>query len=722
MRVAIVHYHLDPGGVRSVIEITSLALTKARVHHLIFSGSKGPSQLPTYQIDGLGYQSSAGQITAKQVVTTMKAAAVRLLGGTPDVWHFHNHSLGKNPLIPLVVDYLVKQREPLLLHLHDLAENGRPQNYNLIKDFSNLYPYSSRIRYAFLNSRDREIFVKAGLPPTCAELLENPISAKHVISIPCNDRSKIVFAPIRGIRRKNLGELILLSALAPSGTHFAVSRAPQNLDALLVHHHWQKFAIQYRLPITFNVVDRCAPSGESDTSFKSWMEHCSHLVSTSVEEGFGLTFLEAIALGKPLFGRNLPHITADQMHRDITFGSLYDRILIPIEWININDLKVFLRATVDRSSQRYQYPLTRSYADDIFQLMTCDHLIDFGNLPEIFQQQVIEKITEKDYRKTPLAEIGKCRMPLETWLLEALLETLPFSTPEKLKRYSKDASVRRLKHIYQDLIDSSSREPSYLVPATILKSHLKPERFHFLMSMPPPLTSPVNYRAVIFDIYGTLLLAPFGGIKKDLLADPILKKTIEAAGFIPPDFPSSDLHAAVIRYHAESTMDFPEVDLRQLWKEILSLSSDQNIDKLVIALENVWHPSSLLTGAKQAVEKLARKSISLGLLSNAQSNTLTSLGDIAGLFASDLTILSYEHGIAKPSQKLFEMMRDRLLDQKISPGETLFIGNDPLHDILPAASVGFSTALFIGHPDSFRSGICHPDHLLESWAELDTLF
>ena len=53
--------------------------------------------------------------------------------------------------------------------------------------------------------------------------------------------------------------------------------------------------------------------------------------------------------------------------------------------------------------------------------------------------------------------------------------------------------------------------------------------------------------------------------------------------------------------------------------------------------------------AEQAIGILARSGLSLGLLSNAQSNTLSDLGGISDLFSPELTILSYQHGIAKPS-------------------------------------------------------------------------
>ena len=121
------------------------------------------------------------------------------------------------------------------------------------------------------------------------------------------------------------------------------------------------------------------------------------------------------------------------------------------------------------------------------------------------------------------------------------------------------------------------------------------------------------------------------------------------------------------------------------------------------------------------IRRLAASGITLGLLSNAQSNTLSSLGGIADLFAPELTILSYQHGLAKPSAELFEILTDRLAGRGILPGEALFIGNDPLRDIVPAAAHGFKTALFTGHPDSIRPGACKHDFEIRRWSELTVL-
>ncbi|HEX7261446.1 MAG TPA: hypothetical protein VF258_06490, partial [Luteolibacter sp.] len=124
MRVAIVHYHLDPGGVTRVIEAASRALGAAGIEHVILVGggdeARMPEEFPVRRIAGLGYLTAPGDLTAEKLADTMIATATEALGGAPDVWHFHNHSLGKNRLLPDVVARLADAGERLVLQIHDL--------------------------------------------------------------------------------------------------------------------------------------------------------------------------------------------------------------------------------------------------------------------------------------------------------------------------------------------------------------------------------------------------------------------------------------------------------------------------------------------------------------------------------------------------------------------------------------------------------------------------
>jgi len=467
------------------------------------------------------------------------------------------------------------------------------------------------------------------------------------------------------------------------------------------------------------VVDHFTPSTGASACFESWVSHSSHFITTSVSEGFGLPFLEAVACEKPLVGRNLPHLAADHRTHGIVAGDLYDQLLIPAHWIDLTILRDHLNITLERNYRHYGRRLSKSSAAATFDALVHNGQIDFGNLPEALQQGVIERVADPTSKKIPLVSSEGFIEPAADWLAAAISNRDPSATPDQLAPYTLEIHQKHLLDLYSSLRDQPPVPVRFLSPEKILTAFLTNESFHFLCSSTSSISAaPVPYRAVIFDIYGTLLNAPAGGIKPDPAADPVLREILRGFGHEPPDSPSSALHHAVLRHHAAAGVPFPEIDLRVLWRDVLSLEPGTDITDLVRETEAAWHPARPMPGAERFIQQLARSGMSLGLLSNAQCNTLPSLGGISDLFAPELTILSYQQGIAKPSPELFQILTDRLAGRGITPGESLFIGNDPLHDIAAAAAQGFKTALFTGHSDSLRPGDCKPDITFTRWEEL----
>ncbi len=705
MKAAIVHYHLGHGGVSEVISASSRLLTGAGIPHVILADSSPddpPPGLPLHIVRELGYGDSGGNV--EDLLERLRES-----GGAPDLWHFHNHSLGKNPLIPELVARLAARNERLLLHIHDLAEDGRPENATCLAGCRALYPLGPRVHYVFLNSRDRSRFIAAGLPESRAHLLPNPIELRPCP--PAAAAAPLLLYPVRGIRRKNLGELLLLTALAPAGTRAAITRAPLNPESKKFHDAWRRFSEEMELPVGFDVVDRLAPEPGGATSYEAWLARATHLVTTSVSEGFGMVFPESIARGKPLLGRDLPHLTIDHYAHGIRAGRLYDRLLVPREWIDSEILSRCQREAMQASWSAWGLRAPTA--------ALASGPVDFANLPEFLQQRVIQKLLEPGMKLPPLVETGGRTFPAAEWLEETLAKRQPTATPAQLAPYAPAIYQKKLTGIYRQLMAEPAADVTTLDPVKILNAYLSPESFHFLSSPAAARrTTPdfSSFRALVFDVYGTLLSAPSGGVKPDPAADPALREILIRHGHAPPDSPSTALHAAVRRHHAAAGVRHPEVDLRELWREVLSLPPETDTTALVLEIETAWHPAQLMPGALETLHALSAGGIPLGLLSNAQCNTLPSLGAAAALFAPDLTILSYQHGIAKPSPALFDLLAERLATRGIAPAGTLYIGNDPLHDIEPAAARGFRTALFTGHPDSHRHGFCLPDFEIRDWS------
>lgn len=711
MNVAVVHYHLHDGGVAEVIRRMRPAMAGQGIRQGVFTGGEGPREDWHCAVDGLGYGSPP--VTAQELLDRLCTAARGEFGGLPDVWHFHNHSLGKNPRVPQIVDLLAQAGARLLLHIHDLAEDGRPGNACHLADCPRRYPAGPRIRYGFLNRRDRERFIAAGLRPEHAVLLRNPVTPLPLCASPVG--CPLLLSPVRGIRRKNLGELLVLSVLVPSGSRLAVTREPRDGGARVIHETWRQFAAELSLAVDFNVVDRIAPAADAGCSFDDWLTHSTHIVSTSVVEGFGLPYLEAVAWGRPLLGRSLPHLMADHAAEGIRHCRLYGGLMVPADWID----REILEPIIERGITDTHAAWGRKPPDDVPDRVCHDECFDFACLPEVLQRQVIRRAMAPGEAagimvRTATGLHGACE-----WLASALADRAPDASPADLAPWSLEHCGSQLAAIYQELCSETAVETGALDAARILESGLDRRNFHVLTA---PVGNPaLRFRAVVFDIYGTLLDAAAGGVKPDPAADPVLREWLAGQGHIPPDSPSGVLHQAVLRHHAASPVPHPEVDLRVMWREVLGLSADYDTTALVIGIENLWHPAQWMPGACKAIRRLLAAGMPLGLLSNAQCNTLDSLGPLAGCFEPDLTVLSYRHGISKPSLEIFALLCDRLQARGIAPAEALFIGNDPLHDIVPAAMAGLRTALFVGHPGSLRPGSCDPDFVIREWSDLGAI-
>ena len=111
---------------------------------------------------------------------------------------------------------------------------------------------------------------------------------------------------------------------------------------------------------------------------------------------------------------------------------------------------------------------------------------------------------------------------------------------------------------------------------------------------------------------------------------------------------------------------------------------------------------------KETLDACRNHRLLMGIISNAQfytpylfewflNNPIPDLG-----FHSDLVLLSYEFGCAKPSPLLFNKAAKSLKAMSIPRKAVLFVGNDMLNDMYPAKQTGFKTALFAGDKRSLR--------------------
>ena len=482
MRIAIIHYHLRPGGVTRVIENTLASLAEKEMQIAVLaeecSGLADKWRRHCVAIPSLRYQTGKRRIHPRQLEKTLRAEAVRKLGKAPDLWHVHNHHLGKNTSLTAVIASFARVGEKLLLHIHDFPEDGRAENYQTLRDDLGgedaliycLYPTGTHILYGTLNQRDYRVLSAADLPKQQLRWLPNPVTAMETIPskrpLPGLPFESLVLYPTRAIRRKNIGELLLWAALAPSGQGMVCTLAPDNPVAKPRYDRWVARVKQWALPVEFELGSR------RNVSFQELAVAADQWITTSVAEGFGLAFLEPWTFGRPVVGRNLPAITGDFAAAGMDFSHLYDQLKVPLAWLNVNAIREELTAAMRQVYKRYALQPEPSFAERALASMTDGEFVDFGRLSETQQERVIEKA-----RQSPLSaqEIHPNQ------LASALSPALVHRNREIVRRqFSLETYGEKLIDCYQDLAETTPNRIDWVNSRKILEQFLNPNQFCLL--------------------------------------------------------------------------------------------------------------------------------------------------------------------------------------------------------------------------------------------------
>jgi hypothetical protein len=463
VRIAILHYHLDAGGVNRIIDLSARALTEAGHEVAVLAG--GPPHARSLLdrrrvgvVPGLNYATGCGDLPS--LAASLDGEARRILGGDPDLWHFHNHSLGKNPAVPMLAARWAREGRALVLQIHDFAEQDRPGNYRLLRDaaggeglHSFLYPSHSRVRYAVLTSHDAAIIDRAG-PSSRATVLPNPVEPLPVES-PLDpagiDATGYLVYPTRAIPRKNLGEAILWSALLPEGEKLLITLAPDHPAHRAEHDAWVEFARRHRLPVLFDTVTRLKrPLGDFISGARA-------AITTSIGEGFGMAYLEPWLLGTPVVGRDLPKVTGDFAASGMRFDWLYPGI--PVALTEAESLQYERLELESRRERARAYGLTGT---DVGNGMPPRGIADFGFLPPALQRVLLERW---------FSGSGAVLEPPELQVARAA-STLDSQRRNLAGSFSLDAYAARLEHLYRQAVESDSsveEGSSFLDPQRVLE-------------------------------------------------------------------------------------------------------------------------------------------------------------------------------------------------------------------------------------------------------------
>lgn len=383
MRVVLIHFHLNTGGVTTVVRQQVDALKAGGHEPLLLTGTAAREMwpAPVEVIPGLAYDRSDNVSSwgADKTADAICHAINRTWPDkAPDLIHVHNPTLAKNRRLQTVLKKLQRKGFTLLCQVHDFAEDGRPDVY-----FAE--PYVADCHYAVVNERDRNILVRCGLVEKGVHYLPNAVPPLKTARKETASDGRHILYPVRAIRRKNIGEAILLQLCAFPHIPLAITLPPTSAADLPSYEMWRRCAERFQLPVTFEA--------GLHNDFQQMVTDSHYLVSTSITEGFGFAFLEAWTAEKALWGRLLPDICSDFVGKGIDLGHLYSQLRIPLEWIDAERCKKRWQTTRADATRRYGMDIAGDQLDREWQEITHCNRIDFGLLSERYQQMVIDRVS-----------------------------------------------------------------------------------------------------------------------------------------------------------------------------------------------------------------------------------------------------------------------------------------------------------------------------------------
>ena len=463
-KIVFIHYHLRTGGVTTVLR-QQVDAVKDVCKVLVLTGELPEAAFPVdvVHIPELGYfdgapdQNFNPEEAGESVIDIIKEK----FNSKCDLIHVHNPLLAKNINFLSMLKHIQKNGIRLFLQIHDFAEDGRPLFYY------HQDKYLEDSHYAVINPRDYEILLKAGLKKKGLHLLPNIVDSFEC-SQPEISTSNIALYPVRAIRRKNIGEAILLSIFFKHNETLAITLPPSSPLDVKSYSGWKDFVREKRLNVEFEAGLK--------KSFLELMHSVKFIITTSINEGFGFSFLEPWMFKKVVWGRKLPGICYGFEDNGIDLEHLYTRLLVPVSWIGRDKLYRKFKAVMEKNINIYKSKVYNKKTLESCQKIVENENIDFGMLDESFQKNIIRRVLSSEKDSERLLLLNPCLsipgdLPDNKQLLDNNMKVIK-------ERYGMRVYKEKLLNIYSTIINS--RVSQRINKNFLLKSFLNPEELSLL--------------------------------------------------------------------------------------------------------------------------------------------------------------------------------------------------------------------------------------------------
>jgi hypothetical protein len=384
MKIAFVHYHLKTGGVTTCLKHQVEAL-KNDCDMCVITAEMAKTDFPAamIHIPQLAYSADYPHAFEPEEVAEQMVRSIQShFNGPCDIVHVHNPILAKNKKFLKILKVLQERGLSLFLQIHDFAEDGRPQSY-----FSEDYP--ADCHYSVVNSRDYRILLKSGLKKQGLHQIFNTVyRPDNPQPSAISGEGPYVVYPIRALRRKNIGEAILLSFFFRDKETLVITLPPNSQADIDSYADWKAFVSDYQLRIEFD--------WGLNHPYEAIVASARYLLTTSITEGFGFSFLEPWLFDKMVWGRKLSDICTDFETNGVSFSHMYTDLSVPVNWFEVDNFYKKWKRTIQRTADLFEFVIDNAEIENIFASLTAGGTIDFGLLDEAFQKQVIGRLVTQN--------------------------------------------------------------------------------------------------------------------------------------------------------------------------------------------------------------------------------------------------------------------------------------------------------------------------------------
>jgi hypothetical protein len=365
LKLIVVHYHLRPGGIRRVIELATPHIVRAfdrEIDSVVLACGEATDRkwngdfrktLQGVSVEFLvepafkyfsEQKQSPRQIT-RRICATLRKILDRASADSCLVWT-HNPGVGRNLLLTRELTRACAERNiPLIAHHHDWWFDNRWSRWpemrrcgfrTLRAVAETIFPPAPNLCHVAINQADARILQRhfrgrADWLPNLTQPSPAPAPARIRATRKWLDAqlgehgAPVWILPCRLLRRKNIAEALLLTRWLRPGAWLVTTGGVSSADEQVYANRLASTARRHGWRLRLGILGR-NESGKPGVN--GLIAASEAVVLTSIQEGFGLPYLEAAAVRRPLIARAIPNITPDLRKFGFSFPQIYDELLI----------------------------------------------------------------------------------------------------------------------------------------------------------------------------------------------------------------------------------------------------------------------------------------------------------------------------------------------------------------------------------------------------------